>query len=624
MTSKKPAQEEEYSLFKTACRLAYKHFPYLGKTIWQHKDLEKAIDLLDLEIEPRQVHALSLLVLLATLTLTTIVTIASYLAGSALIALSVIFYVLPALLYYYVEKYPTMILDTKKTEMLGHIPSIASYLVISLRISPILETAVEFASDHTVGFPRKLLKQIIFDINMGKGTSIIQSLSGFADEWGNIPEFKAFMQLLIASTLESDEKGRWLMLDNGMSVLLTGLRERTDNAVRGLETPILGIFMFLVIFPMIFIGMVPVLPAMGLYIPPIMIFFLYDIMLPIVLFVAISFVSSSKPITIPPIAIPESEYSKIFGIDASKKDNRYAFYAFVYIAGGMIALPGILDLIAVTEGLPASYPLGTSFILIGISIGAGIYLTGTSYSVKAMRDEIKKEEDEFAETLRQLSVLLSSGRALPNAMAHISDLNKGNGARIFTRAANNIRLFNINMREAFFGEKEGSASKIYSGMIQGALDTLVSMADRSSKSIASVIIRLSEHIRNMRAVDTEMKKIIGSVTASMMLIAVLVGPVIGAVTTSLGYLIAKTITSGGLSGMGINFMIDVMNPEIVKLIIGVYVLETTAILTAFADDLTHGGDKIIKKYHLGLYLPIAAIIFSVATLIMAQVFGGMI
>ncbi|MFZ2455783.1 MAG: hypothetical protein WAX07_04850 [Candidatus Altiarchaeia archaeon] len=172
--------------------------------------------------------------------------------------------------------------------------------------------------------------------------------------------------------------------------------------------------------------------------------------------------------------------------------------------------------------------------------------------------------------------------------------------------------------------KEGSASKIYSGMIHGALDTIISMSGRSARSIASVIIRLSEHIRNMRAVDTEMKKIIGNVTASMILIAVFVGPVIGAVTTSLGYLIAKTISSGGLNGMGYDLMLDVMNPEIVKLIIGIYVLETTAILTLFADDLTHGGDKIIKKYHLGLYLPIAAMIFSVTTVVMAQIFGGMI
>lgn len=623
MAIRKPKHAEEYALFTTACRLAYEQFPYLGdNAIWQHKDLEKAIDLLDMEIKPKEVHALSLLTLIVTLTLTTIVAIASYMTGSTLIALAIIFYVLPALIYYYIEKYPTMMLEAKKTEMLGHIPAIASYLVISLRISPILETAVEFASDHTTGLPRKLLKQMIFDINMGKGTSIIESLSRFADEWGNIPEFKAFMQLLIASTLESDEKGRWLMLDNGMSVLLTGLRERTDNAVRSLETPILGIFMFLVIFPMIFISIVPMLPAMGLSLPPIMIFFLYDVMLPIVLYMAISFVASSKPITIPPIDIPASEYSKIFGIDASRKDNRYAFYLFVLLVGGLIALPGIIDLYYAIQGFEPMTPLGTSMILIGASIGLGIYLIGTSYSVKKMRDDIKGEEDEFSETLRQLSVLLSSGRALPNAMAHINDLNKGNGALIFTRAANNIKLFNINMREAFFGEKEGSATKIYSGMIQGALDTIISMADRSSRSIASVIIRLSEHIRNMRSVDTEMKKIIGNVTVSMILIAVLVGPIMGGVSTSLGYLIASTLSSGGLKTLGIDTMMDVMNPEIVKLIIGVYVLETTAILTIFADDLTHGGDKIIKKYHLGIYLPTAALIFAFTVIAMGEIFSG--
>jgi Flp pilus assembly protein TadB len=625
MGSGKQANGGEHQTYNTACCEAYKHFPYLGDNVlWQHKDLEKAIDLLDIDIKPKEIHALSMLTFLASFLITFLVIIASILTESPFAPVSLFFLVLPALLYFYIEKYPTMLLEAKKTEMLGYIPSIASYLVISLRISPILETAVEFASDHTTGFPRKLLKRIIFDINMGKGTSIVESLSKFADEWGDVPEFKAFMQLLIASTLETDEKGRWLMLDNGMNVLLSGLKERTDSAVRSLETPILGIFMFLVIFPMIFVSVIPMLPAMGFSIPQIMVFFLYDIMLPIILYIAISFVSSSKPITIPPIDIPESEYSKIFGIDASKKDNRYAFYLFVVLTGGMIALPGFMDLFYTLQGLELTTPFGTSLILIGVCTSLGMYWIGTSYSVKVTRDEIKQEEDEFAETLRQLSVLLSSGRALPNAMAHISDLNKGNGARIFTRAANNIRLFNINMRDAFFGEKEGSASKIYSGMIHGALDTIISMSGRSARSIASVIIRLSEHIRNMRAVDTEMKKIIGNVTVSMIIIAVLVGPLIGAVSTSLGYLLAKTLSSGGIEGSGFNLGIDIMNPEIVKLIIGVYVLETTLVLVVFADDLTHGGDKIIKKYHLGMYLPIAALIFATASYVMSQVFGGMI
>ncbi len=628
MVSKKPAQAGEYSTFTAGCRLAYKHFQYLGDNggnIWQHKELEKSLDLLDMEVSSKEVHALSLSVALVSFLFTVAVIIASILTESPLVILSLFFFILPAILYFYIEKYPTMMLEAKKTEMLGHIPSIASYLVISLRISPILEKAVEFASDHTTGFPRKLLKRMIFDINMGKSTSIVESLSKFADEWGNIPEFKAFMQLLIASTLETDEKGRWLMLDNGMSVLLSGLRERTDTAARQLETPTLVIFTFLVILPLIFIGLVPVLPTMGLDIPPIMIFFMYDIMLPVVLYIAISFIASSKPITIPPIDIPESEYSKIFGIDSSRKDNRYAFYLFVLLVGGMIALPGMIDLISSIQNNPPQYPLGTSLILLGASVGFGIYLIGTSYSVKTMRDEIKKEEDEFSETLRQLSVLLSSGRPLPNAMAHISDLNKGEGAMIFTRAANNIRLFNIDMREAFFGEKEGAAIKIYSGMIKGALDTIISMSGRSAKSIASVIIRLSEHIRNMRTVDTEMKKIIGNVTSSMIIIAVFVGPLVGAVATSLGYLIAKTLGSGGLGGLGTEGLITtVINPEIVKLIIGVYVLETTFVLTIFSDDLTNGKDTIIKKYHLGMYLPIAALVFAVTAEVMNQVFGGMI
>lgn len=616
-------RDTEYPLFENCCHLAYRYFPFLSEEIWVDEKLNKAIDLLELRIESKELHALSSTTAFFSVLSIFLILIASFLMGFSLSLLFVFFIIFPLILYLYIERYPVMLMESRKMEMVGHIPAIASYLVISLRISPTLEKAVEFTSEHTTGFPRRLLKKIISDIHMGRSSSIVESLSKFADEWGNIPEFRAFMQLLIASTLEASEKGRCLMLDNGMNVLLNGLKERTDNAARQLETPILMIFTFLVILPLVFIGLIPLIPTLGINISPLIIFFLYDIVLPVILFIAISFIVSTKPITIPPIEIPSEEHSKVFNMDMRNKINRCGFLLSILLIAAIISLPGILDLMAAIAGKGSSYPLGTSSILIGVSLGLGIYLLGTSYNVKKMRDEIKKEEAEFIETLRQLSVLLSSGRPLPNAMAHITDLNKGKSAGIFSKAANNIRLFNMDIREAFFNEEGGSAAKIYSGMIRGSIDTIIAMSGRSSKAIASVLIRLSEHIRNMKTVDVEMKKIIGSVTSSMNIIAIFVGPLVGGVATSLGYLISATLGDGDL-GFGFGEMIKTMNPEIVKLIIGVYVLETTVILSLFSDDLIYGNDRVIKKYHLGMYLPFAALLFALSIYMMQGILTSVI
>lgn len=620
MPAEKKDIGSEYEMFESLCRLAGKFFlKYAGTTEKNREDPEllKALDLLEMKVSAGEVHSLSLAAAVLSLLATFIVIILSFALDSTLSIFSIIFFAFPLILYYYIEKYPQMMLESKKTEVLGHIPAIASCLVISLRISPILEKAIEFAGENSTGYPKKLLSRMITEIHMGKSTNITVAISRFADEWGNIPEFKAFTQLLIASTLESSEKGRWTMLDSGMNVLLGGLRDRTDQAARKLETPILVVFTFLVILPLVFIGLVPILPTIGIDFSPLMIFFLYDIVLGVILFMAISFIVSSKPITIPPIEIPKTEKQK------SEKD-RLLLLAVVFIVTAGIMIPGILDLIDSLAGLEPSFPLGTSLILIGASIGLGIYLISSSYSIKRMRDDLKDEEEEFSETLRQLSVLLSSGRPLPNAMAHISDLNNGRTAEIFSKAANNIRLFNINMHQAFFAEKGGSASKTYSGMIRGSIETIISMSGRSSKSIASVIIRLSEHIRNMRTVDMEMKKIIGNVTSSMIIIAVFVGPLVGGVATSLGYLLAKTLGGTDTSGLGFGgLIVKTLNPEVMKLVIGIYVLETTAILSLFSDDLIYGKDTVIKKYHLGMYLPIAAAIFSVSVLVMQVVFLGM-
>ncbi|MBN2251931.1 MAG: type II secretion system F family protein [Candidatus Altiarchaeota archaeon] len=627
MKNQKPATNEEYPFLRLCCKTAHKTAPDLGRygaRIWEDPKLKEAIELLELGIRPEELHALSLLSAITALAAALLILLASLLANFPVTFLFIFFIILPPIIYLYIEKYPLLLLESKKTEVMGHVPAIASYLVISLRINPILEKAVEFAAEHTTGFPKKLLRRMVSDINMGNSSSIVESLSAFADEWGDMPEFKSFTQLLIASTLETSEKGRWLMLDNGMNVLLNGLKERCENSARGLETPILIVFTFFVILPLVFIGLVPIIPTIGLEVPPFMIFLLYDLVLPIILFVAISLVVSSKPLTVPPVEIPEVECSKLFNLNTAGNIERYGFFTAIAAISLVIAMPGLLDLMAALKNLPPAYPLGTSFILLGLSFGAGICLLATSYSVKKMRDEIKCEEEEFIETLRQLSVLLSSGRPLPSAMAHLKGMNKGKTASIFSKAANNIKLFNIDMRQAFFNEKCGSASRIYSEMIHGAIDTIVAMADKSSKSIASVIIRLSEHMRNMRTVDVEMKKIIGNITSSMVIIAVFVGPLVGGVATSLGYLLAETLGEGDMNAMGIgSMMAETMNPEIIKLIIGLYVLETTIILSIFADELVYGNDAVIRKYHLGIYLPLAAIIFTSTVFLVQGVLSSM-
>jgi hypothetical protein len=84
------------------------------------------------------------------------------------------------------------------------------------------------------------------------------------------------------------------------------------------------------------------------------------------------------------------------------------------------------------------------------------------------------------------------------------------------------------------------------------------------------------------------------------------------------------LSESDVSGLGFGgLVVKTLNPEVIKLVIGIYVLETTAILAMFSDDLIYGRDAVIKKYHLGIYLPVAAIIFSLTVVIMQLVFEGM-
>lgn len=483
--------------------------------------------------------------------------------------------------------------EAKKKKSLAQLPEVMSYLIMSLRINPNLERAVEFASSHSQGLFKERLDGIISNVQMGR-ESAEDSLLKLAEDFKKWDEFKRSMRLVIASTQERTEERRQETLDKATDVLLGGLAARTEKEARALHTPVMIVFTFGVILPLIFITLIPFMSLMGIEVGAGTVGIMYTVGLPLFLFFMIKFIASNRPATMTPPDVPS--------------EKSYLPLVVAVVAGLALSLP-----------LLAGEALGSMRfvpILWGVGAGVGLFLVLSTFKVKRMRKRIKGLEKDFGETLHQLGIILSEGRPLENALAN-SD------SEFLKQASSNIQTLNTDLKSAFFDERFGSLREVYSHTIKGVMDTIISVSDKGSDAMAKVSFRMSEHLTNLKKSEAEIERSLGSVVSSMKIIAMVVAPLVGGMISSMSIVLANTMAETGenaaISGMGMGNVID---PSLITLIIGIYAAESAVILVMFGADLMHGDDKVMKKYGIGLALPIAVLVFTICAWIASSLFGG--
>jgi len=564
----------------------------VGET--EGEKLKKALDFLGMDATPEETRTLATAILvIGTCASVILIFFVSLLLGFSILWL--LFAAFPVVLYLYLRRYPVFKSESEKRNAINRMPEVASYLIMSLRVSPNPEKAVEFAAAHSAGLFKKRFEEMMSGIKSGRGTAD-SGLAKLGEEFGEkSEEFKRAMRLIIASIMERTEGRRQETLDKASEVLLGGLAARTEREARALNTPVMIVFTFGVILPLVFVAIIPFMSLMGIQIGAITIAILYTIGLPLFLFVLIKFIASNRPVTMVPPDVPQ--------------EKKIGPALLIGIAVGVLL--SSMALLGNALGAMKYLPL-----LWGIGAGAGIFFFMTTRKARKARKVIKSLESGFGETLHTLGVSLSEGKPLESAM---SDSGKG----FLGEAAKNIRALNTDLKAAFFDEKFGSMRDIRSGTIRGVMEILISLANKGSDVMAKVSFRMSEHLANLRKSEIEIERALGSVVSSMKIIAMVVAPLVGGMISSMSVVLAETMTKTQGASMAMNgAMAEPLDPSLVTAIIGVYVMESAAILVMFGTDLMNGDDKVMKKYGIGLALPVSIFVFTACELVANMLFGG--
>ncbi len=534
---------------------------------------------------------------------------------------------LPILALQFLSEYPKAKARYMKIHSLGDIPEVLSYIVMYLKLIPNLENALRFAARESKTSLGNDLKKLIWDLEVRIHKSIDDAITFFANVWGKWSDYlKRALHLVRSSVHERNEGERIVTLDRSLDVVLEGTKSTMIDFANKLHQPTLVIYSIGVMIPLALVAMAPAAALVGIRITIFHIFLLYDITLPVILFLYIRKVLLSRPATFNPPVVPahHPDVEKI-----NKRENLIS----ALIVGIVIALPGIFFMILPVSGVIGSvadfankinvyFPV-TLFILWGITAGVSLYCLRTYTAYKKIRDDIKEMEKEFADSLYVIGKRISEGRPAEEAFSYASETLKGSKiGEVFKKTAFNLLSMRMSINEVLFDKKFGSLKHVFSDRIRAVMRLFVEGVKKSYVAAGVAIIKIADHLKQLQEVEKGIRNALGTLTSTLRSTAIIFAPMIAGVTlgiTKLIYHIVKSIKEIEPT----KFAVENVRPEYFVLVIGIYIIQLVFLLTRFANGIDEGDDKIQYMYTLGTSLPTAVAFFSIVTIFSMIIFRGM-
>ncbi|MBN2065445.1 MAG: hypothetical protein JW771_01375 [Candidatus Thermoplasmatota archaeon] len=557
---------------------------------------------------------------------------------------------LPTFIMNLIVNYPKTHARYMKIHSLGDVPEVLSYLVMYLKLVPNLENSVKFAATESSTALAKDLRKMLWDMEIRVYHGITDALTTFANYWGKWSDhFKRSLHLIRSSIHEPEEAQRIITLNRALDVGLEGTRELMNQFANKLHQPTMFIYSIGIMIPLSIIAMLPAAGLIGLNVTIFQVFFLYDIILPVVVFLYTRKILLSRPATFNPPIIP-SEHPSLVKID---KKKRLLISCGI---GSLIALPGIifmivplivstdspntlLNFIANPNGLNSYIPV-TLFIIWGVTATITLYCTTVYRPYKKVRDDIKQMEKEFSDALYILGKRIHEEKSPEESFMYTADTMRGAKIEeVFRQTGYNLTAMHINIRDALFNTEYGSLRYVYSDRIKAIMRLFVEGIQKSQKAVSISIIRIADHLKELQEVENKIKDTLYSLTSTLRSTAAVFAPLIAGVTLAITKLISNVISSmagkipANVTGVGSStvfsgiteaFTLENVRPEYFALVIGIYIIELVFLLTRFTNGIDEGDDKAEFMYSLSRVMPTAVFVLTITIIFGQLMFSSII
>jgi Flp pilus assembly protein TadB len=522
---------------------------------------------------------------------------------AAFLDFSVLLYLLPAMLigpiaaYALVMSYPEMLSKRMLAMSIGRTPEAVNFLVMSMRLTPSLNSAMAFAAENAEEPIRSSMKKLLWDIYMHRYASIEEAFTAYAYHWGAWNEdFKRALYAIRSAATESDRASSSIILDKANSIIITGTKMKIEVFASSLSGPTTILFSFGVLMPMIIGAALPILainlPTMGsmetaeaIPTPPptLKIILLMDVVFPLMAWLYAYRILGSRPGTSSP---PK--------VDTEGSRGSAAPMAMAFAA--VILLPSLLN-----WGRWNPLPL-----ILALGVGAGIYLLKSSSSSKKERDRIMAIEAELPDALFQIGSLIGGGEPLELSLKKASEGMKGTPiSRLLADISYSIQLTRAPLEQILFGER-GCLTHFPSRSVKATMRTVVELVKKDAVTAGQSIMNISTYLREMRKFEHDIKVQLGSVVSMMKATAMVFAPLVMGITSALYVLLSSSFSQMSTST-------QMIPQNTFFLIIGIYLLLTVAVIMYFTTGIEHGDDRVQLRYNIGVGLPVASAVYVLVT-----------
>jgi len=643
------------------------------------KKVQRYLEIAHLDVTPSQALTFAivsmLLVLFGTLA---IVGSMLFITGEFQIILLLLGMVSSGFIFYYIYTMPHRLANSWRLKASSQMVPAILYLVVYMKHTSNLERAIEFASQH-LEVPLALdFRKVIYDVEIGKYSTVKQSLDSYLQTWRDYaPEFIESFHLIESSLFEPSETRRVQILEKALQVILDGVYEKMLHYTREVRAPLTNIYMLGIILPTLGLALLPLASALlqGL-INTLHVFVLFNIIIPFFVFYMTSEVlfkrpgghgessvlelnpdyhkyTSKKPwitafiIAFPLLIIGLSPF--IFQLDIISSIGLKSDYTFQELGLPFLQQEKLFDFKTVDNNTTG--PFGILAIILSFFIPLSIalffaiaYKQKTKELIKS-RDETKKLESEFTNSLFQLGNRLGDGTPAEIAFSKVADSTRGQRTQSFFALVNqNIQNYGMSVERALFDKNRGAIIFFPSSLITTSMRILVESVKKGLQVAARSLMSISDYVKNIQKINERLRDLLAEIISDMKSNMNFLAPLLAGIVVGLSAMISSILNKlnilsnledAGAAGFNVSAITEIFDittiipPYFIQIAIGIYIIEIIFILTGTLVTVDAGKDPLKTKNDLAknlkrgisLYI-ITALISTVSLVILAAISLG--
>jgi hypothetical protein len=638
------------------------------------KDRNKVQSYLDtahLDVTAEEALTLSILSMLGIFFATLATSVAIFLINGTIQLLFGFLGLLTALfVFYYTYSMPKRLANLWRLQASSQMVPAILYTVVYMKHTSNLERAIHFTSEHLEGPLALDFKKIFYDVEIGKHSTIKQSLDSYLEKWRNYaPEFIESFHLIESSLFEPSEPRRITILEKALEVILDGVYEKMLKYSREIRAPLTNVYMLGIILPTLGLALLPLASTLlGGILKWHHVFIIFNILIPFLVFYLVSNALLKRPGGYGEAEVLElnPDYPKY----KSKKPFLTSFLiAFPLLILGILPFLFQIDLITSTLNINSDYtfqdlgipffgdvkifdfiivegktigPFGPLAVLLSLFIPLSIalffsisYKQKTKHIINA-REKTKDLESEFTNSVFQLGNRLGNGVPAEMAFALVANSTRNQKTHDFFSLVNqNIQQGGMSVEKAIFDKRRGAIIFFPSKLIRTSMRILVESVKKGLTVAARSLMAISDYVKNINKINQRLRDLLAEIISDMKSNMTFLAPLLAGIVVGLATMITSILnklqglqanldSNAALGNLGnIAQIFDVTQmipPYFIQVSIGIYIIEIIFILTAALVTVEAGRDKLKEKNELaknlnrGLLLYLAMSLISIIAL----------